>query len=188
MRRDLPSYLQWDESTETALRMKSTIPVYIHLDLLYSNFLLQRILVKRSLTESETLVSLAHQILQAMLAQIAIGRRCGNPFCELGWTVFLPLLFRPFMGHQSHADEDLDPLFWPPLSRDSRHRSPTPDAERPPVAEREMLLPLGGNSEPQQSRLAHPVHRPIAEGQLRDLPTSPQGHLLYFRLRARRAS
>ena len=93
MRNDLPSYLQWDESTETTLRLKSTIPVYIHLDLLYSNFLLQRILVKRSLTESETLVSLAHQILQAMLAQIAVGQRCGNPFSELGWTVFSPSLF-----------------------------------------------------------------------------------------------
>lgn len=57
----------------------------IHLDLLYSNFLLQRILIKRSLTESETLVSLAHQILQAMLAHVAVGQWCGNPFSQLGW-------------------------------------------------------------------------------------------------------
>ncbi|KAJ5659174.1 chromatin structure remodeling complex protein RSC3 [Penicillium longicatenatum] len=87
VRDDLPSYLQWDGSTESTLRLRSTIPVYIHLDLLHSNFLLQRILVKRSLTESETLVSLAHQILQAMLALIAVGHRCGNSFSELGWTI-----------------------------------------------------------------------------------------------------
>ncbi|KAJ5508524.1 chromatin structure remodeling complex protein RSC3 [Penicillium freii] len=72
VRNDLPFYLQWDERTETTLRLKSTIPLYIYLDLLYSNFLLQRILVKRSLAESETLVSLANQILKAMLARIAI--------------------------------------------------------------------------------------------------------------------
>ncbi|KAJ5399819.1 hypothetical protein N7465_010308 [Penicillium sp. CMV-2018d] len=87
VRNDLPFYLQWDERTETTLRLKSTIPVYIHLDLLYSNFLLQRILVKRSLAESETLVSLANQILKAMLAQIAVSQRCGSPFSELGWTI-----------------------------------------------------------------------------------------------------
>lgn len=95
MRNDLPFYLQWDERTETTLRLKSTIPVYIHLDLLYSNFLLQRILVKLSLAESETLVSLANQILKAMLAQIAVSQRCGSPFSELGWTVFSPSLSSP---------------------------------------------------------------------------------------------
>lgn len=31
MRYDLPFYLQFDERTETTLRLKSTIPVYIHL-------------------------------------------------------------------------------------------------------------------------------------------------------------
>ncbi|KAJ5195465.1 uncharacterized protein N7498_008903 [Penicillium cinerascens] len=87
VRRDLPSYLQWDDSTETALRMKNTLPIYIHLELLYSNFLLQRILVKRSSTESETLVSLAHQILKGMLTQIAIGQRRGNFCSDLGWTI-----------------------------------------------------------------------------------------------------
>lgn len=90
MRREFPSYLQWDEGTESALRLNSTIPVYIHLDLLYSNFLLQRILVKQSLAGSETLISLAHQILKVVLTQIAISQRCGNPFSELGWTVPSP--------------------------------------------------------------------------------------------------
>ena len=87
VRSGLPSYLQWDESTESALQLNSTIPVNIHLDLLYSSFLLQRILVKRSLAGSETLISLAHQILKIVLTQIAISQRCGNPFSELGWTV-----------------------------------------------------------------------------------------------------
>ncbi|KAJ5758357.1 chromatin structure remodeling complex protein RSC3 [Penicillium nucicola] len=99
VRNDLPSYLHWDGSTESTLRLRSTIPVYIHLDLLYNSFLLQRILVKRSLTESETLVSLAHQIIQAMLALIAVGHRCGNSFSELGWTVFSPIFLRPLIPY-----------------------------------------------------------------------------------------
>ncbi|KAJ5620083.1 hypothetical protein N7510_004067 [Penicillium lagena] len=87
VRDEIPSYLQWDGSTETALRLTSTIPVYCHLDLLYSDFLLQRILVKRSLTGSESLVCLADQMLKAILAQIAISQRCGKPFSEIGWTI-----------------------------------------------------------------------------------------------------
>ena len=91
------------------------------------------------------------------------------------------------MGPRSHADV-IDPLFWPSLGRDSRHRSPAPDAECPPMAEREALPPLRSNTEPRQSRVAYPVHRSAAEGQLRDLPTRTQGHLVHFRPRARRAS
>jgi hypothetical protein len=91
VRNEIPSYLQWDGSTETTLRLTSTIPVYLHLDLLYSDFLLQRILVKRSVRGSETLISLANQMLKAILAQIAISQRCGKPFIELGWTVSSPL-------------------------------------------------------------------------------------------------
>ncbi|CRG88482.1 chromatin structure-remodeling complex subunit RSC3/30 [Talaromyces islandicus] len=87
IRSGLPSYMTWDESTESVLRLTSTTPIYIHLDLLYSNFLLQRTLVKRFLAGPETLASLAHQILKAVIAQIAIQQRCGNPFSELGWTI-----------------------------------------------------------------------------------------------------
>ncbi|KAH8697480.1 putative chromatin structure remodeling complex protein RSC3 [Talaromyces proteolyticus] len=87
VRSELPSFLRWDERTESALRLTNTFPIYIHLDLLYSNFLLQRILVKHSLTGPETLISLAHQILTATLTQIAIGQRCSNPFSELGWLI-----------------------------------------------------------------------------------------------------
>ncbi|CRG92817.1 Ribosome biogenesis protein ERB1 [Talaromyces islandicus] len=87
IRSRLPSYMTWDESTESVLRLTSTMPIYIHLDLLYSNFLLQRILVKRSLAGPEILASLAHQILKAVIAHIAIQQRCGNPFSELGWTI-----------------------------------------------------------------------------------------------------
>lgn len=91
MRNEIPFYLQWDESTESALRLTSTIPIYLHLDLLYSDFLLQRILVKRFMKGSETLVSLANQMLKAILAQIVVSQRCGNRFSELGWTVSSPL-------------------------------------------------------------------------------------------------
>lgn len=73
--------------------MSNTIPIYVHVDLLYSDFLLQRILVKRSLTGPETLISLANQMLKAILVEIAITQRCGQPFGELGWTVDAPFFY-----------------------------------------------------------------------------------------------
>ncbi|KAJ5819463.1 hypothetical protein N7474_005054 [Penicillium riverlandense] len=86
VRNEIPSYLQWDGNTETTMRLTNTFAVYLHLDLLYSDFLLQRILVKRSVGESETLISLANQMLKAVLAQISISQRCGRPY-SLGWTI-----------------------------------------------------------------------------------------------------
>ncbi|KAJ5304932.1 uncharacterized protein N7443_004592 [Penicillium atrosanguineum] len=122
VRSDLPSYLQWDESTDTALRQTSTFAVYIHLDLLYSQFLLQRILLKWSLTGPEALVSLAHQMLKAMLAQIAVGQRCGNPFSELGWTI-------PYFGLPAAGILAIEVL------RQTQNTRPWPNARRFPRSE-----------------------------------------------------
>ncbi|OJJ46840.1 hypothetical protein ASPZODRAFT_131731 [Penicilliopsis zonata CBS 506.65] len=87
VRSEIPVHLQWNEGTDAALRLTSTIPVYIHLDLLYSQFLLQRVLVKRLETGSENLVNLAHEMLKAILVLIAVSQRCGNPLCDLGWSI-----------------------------------------------------------------------------------------------------
>jgi hypothetical protein len=58
------------------------------------------------------------------------------------------ILWSVIMGPRSNADV-IDPLFWSPLGRNSRYRSPAPEAKCPPLAEREALYPLRSNTEPQ---------------------------------------
>ncbi|CRG91999.1 Isoleucine--tRNA ligase [Talaromyces islandicus] len=88
----LPATLRWDRGDLDALeqdREKGYITLGTHLNFLHSEFILQRTLVKRKGTGSETLLNIAHEMLSVLLIAISHRSRDGRDNNTMAWTMSL---------------------------------------------------------------------------------------------------
>lgn len=83
---ELPSFLRWGPGSANSDDSGSLlIPLY--LDFLYNDFLLYRLLVRRSQNESEALINISQNILGTVLKLIGRGIASGAGTYNIGWNV-----------------------------------------------------------------------------------------------------
>jgi chromatin structure-remodeling complex subunit RSC3/30 len=85
----LPAFLRYKPEMEDTLEadQSTALLLSIHLDFLYNDFLLQRILVKRTETRSEALIAISREILNIVLVFVSKSNRSMRANCDLGWNV-----------------------------------------------------------------------------------------------------
>ncbi|KAH8688994.1 putative C6 transcription factor [Talaromyces proteolyticus] len=92
VRDDLPAVFKWNlqsfENMEHG-RTQAYILLCIHLSFLHSDFILQRVLVKRKGAGSETLMNIAHEMLSTLLIAVANRSRDGRDNNTIAWTMSL---------------------------------------------------------------------------------------------------
>lgn len=91
MRRDLPDFLHWSPDEDTPCAHDDNVLFSLHLDFLYSEFLLYRILDRRRKAASDGLINASQGILNALHIMIAKKNRSRKPLLDIGWIVSLPL-------------------------------------------------------------------------------------------------
>ncbi|PWY82157.1 hypothetical protein BO70DRAFT_336493 [Aspergillus heteromorphus CBS 117.55] len=85
----LPSFLHWKQDLEDhpGLNATENAVIYLHLDYLYNDFLLYRILSKRTNTWSEDLVQVSHEILGGVLSLVENRMRTTKASGENSWVI-----------------------------------------------------------------------------------------------------
>ncbi|PKX91111.1 putative C6 transcription factor [Aspergillus novofumigatus IBT 16806] len=81
---ELPSFLRWLPGSASSDDSGSLIPLY--LDFLYNDFLLYRLLVRRSQTELDALINVSQNILGTALQLIGRKIAWGNGTYNMGWN------------------------------------------------------------------------------------------------------
>lgn len=83
---ELPSFLRWRPGSVNSEDSGSLlIPLY--LDFLYNDFLLYRLLVRRSQNESDALINISQSILGTVLQLIGREIAAGTGTYNIGWNV-----------------------------------------------------------------------------------------------------
>jgi hypothetical protein len=105
MWKDLPEFLHWKPGMETLIASDydAGLLMSLHLDYLYNDFLLYRILAKRTEARSETLIAVSRDILSTLLVFISNGSRSVRAGCDVGWNV-RPLPLKPQNPHTPHLN------------------------------------------------------------------------------------
>lgn len=117
MRLGLPEFLHWNpEHDSSSFAHDDNVLCQLHLDFLYSNFLLYRILNRRTQTQSDGIIKASRDILSALLQMVAKKNRARKPPVNIGWDVsilrgsnhLLPIL--AINQHYSSASSASQPL------------------------------------------------------------------------------
>ena len=88
MRLALPDFLHWNPEHDSSLSAyDDNVLFQLHLDFLYSSFLLYRILDRRTQTQSDGLIKASRDILSGLIQMVAKINRAGKPPVDIGWDV-----------------------------------------------------------------------------------------------------
>ena len=176
MHDELPNFLLWNPEDNSSLNARDENQLFsLHLEYLYSDFLLYRILTKRTRTRSDELINASREIMNALLAMIAQKNRARKPTLDIGWEVGVPIQLR---------DDGLTfsvVLLLPPCSRRTSHRTPPSMSIPPPIYRRDTIPPFGDHPASQHLRLLPRVSGRAARGQLRAIPAGQKCYPSYSR-------
>ncbi|RLL93210.1 hypothetical protein CFD26_101034 [Aspergillus turcosus] len=82
---ELPSFLRWGPGSANS-DDSGNLLIPLYLDFLYNDFLLYRLLVRRSQNESEALINVSQNILGTVLELIGRGIASGTGTYNIGWS------------------------------------------------------------------------------------------------------
>lgn len=83
---DLPGFLRWHNGSVVS-RDSESLLIPIYLDHLYNDFLLYRVLVRRTQVELATLIDISQRMLSTVLELIGKEIRSGTGIYNIGWNV-----------------------------------------------------------------------------------------------------
>lgn len=143
---DLPEFLHWKPGMEAMAPAEydDGLLMSLHLDYLYNDFLLYRILAKRTETRSEALIAISRDILSTLLVFVQSGSRSVRASCDIGWNVRRLISPKPLSQSSYHTHVYAQPgvLLRTPHRRRPRHRTPPPlpASTAPPSHSTDVLL------------------------------------------------
>ncbi|KAJ5167565.1 Transcription factor [Penicillium canariense] len=89
MRLDLPEFLHWNPTRGTinAPAVEDGLLFSLHLDFLYDDLLLYRILQKRTQAQPSGIITTSREILSTLLTMVGKSTLSGYPLLDLGWNM-----------------------------------------------------------------------------------------------------